>query len=162
METMRLRKDYLVLGRNQIIHMETMYVSNTRSKSVGIFFMIPCISFYNLIQCSRRIVHIRHHATDIDEVSVRCAIAGGVCLYLTPKLCNIFVLYGPMDMTVEHECSWGKTCTEEWDRIMAHHNMLAAVLDFLLVRNFLKHALCGGAELLGIVIAPYQHLIASK
>ena len=34
---MRLRKDYLVLGRNQIIHTETMYVSNTRSKSVGIF-----------------------------------------------------------------------------------------------------------------------------
>ena len=45
---------------------------------------------------------------------------------------------------------------------MTHHNMLAAVLDFLQVRNFLEHTLCDSAELLGIVIAPYQHLIAGK
>ena len=45
---------------------------------------------------------------------------------------------------------------------MTHHNMLAAVLDFLQVRNFLEHTLCGSAELLGIVIAPYQHLVAAK
>ena len=136
--------------------------AHTRSKSVGIFFMIPCISFYNLIQCSRRIVHIRHHATDIDEVPVRCAVTGSVCLYLTPELCDILVFNRLMDMTVEHERSWGKTCTEEWDWLMTHHNMLAAVLDFLQIRDFLKHAPCGGAELLGIVIAPYQHLIAGK
>ena len=86
METKRLRKDYLVLGRNQVIHTETMYVSNTRSKSVGIFFMILCISFYNRIQRSRRIVHIRHHAANIDEVSPWGAVIGGVCLYLAPGL----------------------------------------------------------------------------
>ena len=45
---------------------------------------------------------------------------------------------------------------------MAHHNMFSAVLDLLQVRNFLKHALCGSAELLGIVIAPYQNLVAGK
>ena len=48
--------------------------------------MILCISFYNLIQRSRRIVHIRHHAANIDEVSPWGAVIGGVCLYLAPGL----------------------------------------------------------------------------
>lgn len=76
--------------------------------------MAPCISFYNLIQCSRRVIHIRHHATDIDEVTVRRAVTGGICLYLTAELCDILVFNRLMDMTVEHKRSWGKTCTEEW------------------------------------------------
>lgn len=37
--------------------------------------MVPCISLYNFIQRSRRIVHIRHHAANVDEVSIGGAAA---------------------------------------------------------------------------------------
>ena len=150
------------VARFQIRRLSRRHLSFPPSKSVGIFFMAPCISFYNLIQRSRRVIHIRHHATDIDEVTVRRAVTGGICLYLTAQLCDILIFNRLMDMPVEHERCRSEAGTEEGNRIMTHHNMLAAVLDFLQVRNFLEHTLCGSAELLGIVIAPYQHLVAAK
>ena len=153
---------HVKVARFQIRRLSRRHLSFPPSKSVGIFFMVPCISFYNLIQRSRRVIHIRHHATDIDEVTVRRAVTGGICLYLTAQLCDILIFNRLMDMPVEHERCRSEAGTEEGNRIMTHHNMLAAVLDFLQIRDFLKHAPCGGAELLGIVIAPYQHLIAGK
>ena len=153
---------HVKVARFQIRRLSRRHLSFPPSKSVGIFFMVPCISFYNLIQRSRRVIHIRHHATDIDEVTVRRAVTGGICLYLTAQLCDILIFNRLMDMPVEHERCRSEAGTEEGNRIMTHHNMLAAVLDFLQVRNFLEHTLCGSAELLGIVIAPYQHLVAAK
>ena len=142
---------HVKVARFQIRRLSRRHLLFPPSKSVGIFFMVPCISFYNLIQRSWRVIHIRHHATDIDEVTVRRAVTGGICLYLTAQLCDILIFNRLMDMPVEHERCRSEAGTEERNRIMTHHNMLAAVLDFLQVRNFLEHTLCGSAELLGML-----------
>ena len=82
---------HVKVARFQIRRLSRRHLLFPPSKSVGIFFMVPCISFYNLIQRSRRVIHIRHHATDIDEVTVRRAVTGGICLYLTAQLCDTYL-----------------------------------------------------------------------
>ena len=79
---------HVKVARFQIRRLSRRHLSFPPSKSVGIFFMVPCISFYNLIQCSRRIVHIRHHAANIDGVFPGSAVVGDICLYLTPGVCS--------------------------------------------------------------------------
>ena len=48
---------HVKVARFQIRRLSRRHLLFPPSKSVGIFFMVPCISFYNLIQRSWRVIH---------------------------------------------------------------------------------------------------------
>lgn len=97
----------------------------------SVVFKLHCVPDNDFVKRSRRMVHIRHHCTDIDKVTAWRPVSGSVCLDCLTHLGQILIFLCSVNMAVEHICSIRKTRSEERNGIMAHHNMLAAVLDFL-------------------------------
>jgi len=72
------------------------------------------------------------------------------------------VLTGSMHMTVEHPAVFIVGCFMKRHGIMAHDNVPAIVCDFLVVFDVLKEFSNLPAELLWVVVAGNQNLIACK
>ena len=64
-------------------------------------FPVFFITADNFIKRSRRIVHIRHHATDIDEITAWCPVTGRVCFYHLPKVQKILIFKCLVNMPVK-------------------------------------------------------------
>lgn len=49
----------------------------------------------------------------------------------TPELCNVFILYRLMNMTVEHECCRSEVGTEEWNHLIHNPKLMFCHTHYL-------------------------------
>ena len=67
-----------------------------------------------------------------------------------------------VDVAVKHPAIWIVVCFMEQNRIVAQYHMLSAVCDFFVVLDILEELFYLFAELLWVMISPYQHLLSGQ